>query len=55
MDNLNFSAINKKFVFLLMALFYGIVEAQCIAYTGQAMNPEKRIALMETLLWVMIS
>ncbi|PIF46617.1 hypothetical protein CLU96_3655 [Chryseobacterium sp. 52] len=45
MDNLNFSAINKKFVFLLMALFYGIVEAQCIAYTGQAMNPGETYCL----------
>lgn len=38
MNNLNFSAINKKFAFLLMVLFYGIADAQCTPYTGQAMN-----------------
>lgn len=45
MNNLNFCAINKKFIFLLMALFYGIAHAQCTAYTGQAMLPGETYCL----------
>ncbi|MGG5208206.1 hypothetical protein ACQWU4_04605 [Chryseobacterium sp. MIQD13] len=39
MNNLDYDTVNKKFIFLLMVLFYGIANAQCTAYTGQAMNP----------------
>jgi hypothetical protein len=50
MDNLNFGAINKKFVFLLMALFYGITNAQCTAYTGQTMNAGQTYCLTGNLI-----
>lgn len=49
MDNLNFGAINEKFIFLLMVLFYGIANAQCTAYTGQAMNPGETYCLTGNL------
>ncbi|AZA77274.1 hypothetical protein EG347_07025 [Chryseobacterium sp. G0186] len=38
MNNLIFFDINKKFIFLLMVAFYGMVNAQCIPYTGQLMT-----------------
>lgn len=38
MNSLNFGAFNKKMIFLLMALFYSVAGAQCIPYTGQAMD-----------------
>lgn len=39
MNNFSFFDINKKFIFLLIVAFYGIINAQtCIPYTGQAMT-----------------
>lgn len=38
MNNLNFFEIYKKIIFLLMLAFYGVVSAQCTAYTGQIMT-----------------
>lgn len=38
MNNLNFFDINRKMFFLLMVAFYSVVNAQCIAYTGQVMT-----------------
>lgn len=35
MNSLVFFNINRKIIFLLMVVFYGVVNAQCIAYTGQ--------------------
>lgn len=49
MDNSNFGAINRKFIFLLMVLFYGIANAQCTAYTGQAMNAGQTYCLTGNL------
>lgn len=37
MNNLIFSNINKKFIFLLILAFYNVISAQCIPYTGQVM------------------
>ncbi|WP_185287759.1 hypothetical protein [Chryseobacterium lactis] len=39
MNNLIFFNVNKKIAFLLMIAFYSVANAQCIAYTGQAMTP----------------
>ncbi|KMQ64504.1 hypothetical protein ACM46_09575 [Chryseobacterium angstadtii] len=49
MNNLNFVAIGEKFIFLLMAVFYGIAGAQCIVYTGQAMNSGETYCLTGSL------
>ncbi|MGH1518091.1 hypothetical protein [Chryseobacterium sp. JK1] len=38
MNNLFFFSIDKKMIFLLMLVFYGVAGAQCIPYTGQAMT-----------------
>lgn len=38
MNKLNFFTISKKMIFLLMVAFYSVTNAQCIAYTGQAMT-----------------
>ncbi|SIS30940.1 hypothetical protein SAMN05421768_108142 [Chryseobacterium joostei] len=38
MKKLNLFVINKKIIFLLMTVFYGVVNAQCIPYTGQIMT-----------------
>lgn len=35
MNSLVFFNISRKIIFLLIVVFYGVVNAQCIAYTGQ--------------------
>lgn len=45
MNNLIFYNINKKIIFLLILVFYGAANAQCIAYTGQPMVADSTYCL----------